>query len=140
MHNRRGMVKIVNKFLQKLVQRVSISPTARVGVMPVPTAAGVTGKLFMVQSDMQLIDLEPQMPFAFSIDDYQRQLVLQDPAELESRGVHAGLFIDRLKSRRRTVMAAQTDGGAWIRREVDPSRWNPAALGSDDSTLRNKCE
>lgn len=33
------------------------------------------GKLFMVQSDMEIIDADPGDPFDFSIDDYNRQLV-----------------------------------------------------------------
>jgi hypothetical protein len=33
------------------------------------------GKLFMVQSDMEIIDAEPADPFDFSIDEYNRQLV-----------------------------------------------------------------
>jgi hypothetical protein len=33
------------------------------------------GKLFMVHSDMQIIDLDPGTPFDFSIDDYDSQLI-----------------------------------------------------------------
>lgn len=33
------------------------------------------GKLFMVRTDMQIVDADPSDPFDFSIDEYNRQLV-----------------------------------------------------------------
>jgi hypothetical protein len=62
------------------------------------------GKLFMVRSDMRILDLDPGDSFDFSIDQYEKQLVagysrtrpdlgldvfMPDLAEVESGGIAA---------------------------------------------------
>jgi hypothetical protein len=83
-----GRVTAVRVTRDEVVQTFGESGTARkrLGPLAPPDSSAPNymyfqggtlrfGKLFMVQADMQISDLDPRDPFEFSIDDYNRQLV-----------------------------------------------------------------